>query len=126
MTAGALVLVVEDNPLNRKLLVRLLEAKGYRVAQAASTREAEARLGAGEPPALVLMDVSLPGEDGLALVRRMRAGAHARVPVIAVTAHAMPGDRERALAAGCEDYVTKPVELADLLLRVARLTGVGA
>ncbi len=111
------ILVVEDNPLNQKLVTRFLEAKGYAPVLAATTFEAEERM-SKQRPALVLMDVSLPGEDGLSLVRRLRSEGEGALPIIAVTAHAMPGDREVAINAGCDDYLTKPIALGELLSTV--------
>jgi len=108
------VLVLEDNLTNQKLLVKYLTAKGYRVVSASTTKEADVLFGA-EKPALVLVDVSLPGEDGLSWVRRIREGGELTVPMVAITAHALPADRERALAAGCADCLTKPLELKTLL-----------
>ena len=116
------VLVIEDNPTNQKLVVKYLSAKGYRVVSAATTQEADAAFGA-ERPRLVLVDVSLPGEDGLSWVRRMRGGGGPLVPMVALTAHALPADRERALAAGCEDFITKPVELKQLLRVMEKYLG---
>ncbi len=113
------VLVVEDNAMNQKLVSRFLEAKGFVTFLSGSTAEAEQWL-ASQRADLILMDVSLPGEDGLSLVRRLRASASPRVPIIAVTAHAMPGDRELALGAGCDDYLAKPIELSELLALMLR------
>lgn len=107
------VLIVEDNALNQKLLVRFLRARGFELQTAATTAEAEASLRRA-PAALILMDVSLPGEDGLSFVRRLRQGAILgceQVPVVAITAHALITDREAALAAGCQGHLTKPVDL---------------
>lgn len=107
------VLIVEDNALNQKLLARFLSSRGFPVLLAGSTAEAEAIL-RREGPRLILMDVSLPGEDGLSFVRRLRAGAvpgSAAVPVVAITAHALAADREHALDSGCQDHLTKPVDL---------------
>jgi CheY-like chemotaxis protein len=116
------VLVVEDNAVNQKLVVRYLTAKGFRVVSANNAEEADAAFGA-EKPALVLVDVSLPGEDGLSWVRRIRASGDTQLPMVALTAHALPADRERALAAGCTDYVSKPVELKLLLEVISKYLG---
>lgn len=116
------VLVIEDNAVNQKLVVRYLVAKGYRVVATANAQEADAAFGA-ERPGLVLVDVSLPGEDGLSWVRRTRARGEREVPIVALTAHALPQDRERALAAGCEDFLTKPVELKLLLAVIRKYLG---
>jgi CheY-like chemotaxis protein len=117
------VLVIEDNPVNQKLVVRYLTAKGYRVVGAATTREADTAFGT-ERPGLVLVDVSLPGEDGLAWVRRTRQTADGDVPMVALTAHALPSDRVRALEAGCQEFITKPVELKRLLEVTRKYLGV--
>ncbi|MGZ4333809.1 MAG: response regulator [Gaiellaceae bacterium] len=112
------VLVVEDNEKNMKLLRDLLSAKGYRALEAGSGEEA-VELAAAEVPALVLMDVQLPGIDGVETLRRLRADARtADVPVLALTAQAMEGDRERFLAAGFDGYLSKPVDIVELLATV--------
>jgi CheY-like chemotaxis protein len=113
------LLIVEDNPLNQKLLARYLAALGYEVLVAASTAEADL-LVAQAPPALVLLDVSLPGEDGLTWLRRRRASGDTW-PAVAVTAHALIGDRETALAAGCIGYLAKPISLKALRAMVEAL-----
>jgi two-component system, cell cycle response regulator DivK len=110
-----LVLVIEDDAINLKLFVLYLSAKGLRVVTATSTREAEQAI-AAEPPGLILVDLSLPSEDGLSWVARARkAGLAAGIPIIAVTAHAMPSDRRRALASGCNGFVTKPIDFKALV-----------
>ena len=114
------ILLVEDNRLNRKLVSRFLEARGFEVASVETVAEAESWL-AAHRPAVVLLDVALPGEDGLTLVRRLRERESIHTPVVALTAHAMPGDRERALAAGCDVYLSKPVHLGRLLSTVREL-----
>lgn len=104
------VLVVDDVDVNLKLLAMLLTSRGYRVRTATSAEDAIEIL-ATYRPALVLVDIRLPGMSGLELARRLRADAvHARVVIIAVTANAMKGDREAALEAGCDAYVTKPID----------------
>ena len=108
-----LILVVDDQPDNLKMVRRFLEAKGFRVASALDTREADALLHR-ERPALVVVDVSMPGEDGLSWIARLRA-AEAQVPVVVLTAHASPEAVDRARAAGCEEIITKPVPLHSLL-----------
>ena len=115
------IVVLEDNPLNQKLLVRFLESHEYRVHVAENTVEAE-RVLASVTPGVMLVDVSLPGEDGLSFVRRLREGG-ARFPVVAVTAHAMAGDRERALEAGGDAYLAKPVDLQALRSLIAGWMG---
>ena len=108
--AGELVLVVDDNAMNLKLVRFLLTKRGYRVRTASSADEALVALEA-EAPALILMDLQLPGMDGLELTARLRERpALAQVPIVAVTASAMRGDEERALAAGCDGYVAKPID----------------
>lgn len=109
MTA-ALVLVVDDNAMNLKLVRFLLTKRGYRVRTAMSAGEALEALEA-ELPALILMDLQLPGMDGLELTSRLRLNpALSQIPIVAVTASAMRGDEERALAAGCDGYVAKPID----------------
>lgn len=115
------VLVVDDNPTNTKLLSFILCARGYEVAVAGDAEHALAELQRFRPR-LVLMDVHLPGMDGLALTRLIKADPATRdVMVIAVTAAAMKGDAEKARAAGCDDYITKPIDTRQLAARVAEL-----
>lgn len=105
-----LILVVEDNETNQMLVRAVLEKDGYRVALAGSADEAweEVRQDA---PGLILMDVQLPGQDGLSLTRELKADPiTAGIPVVALTAHAMNGDRELALEAGCAGYIAKPID----------------
>jgi two-component system, cell cycle response regulator DivK len=117
------ILLIEDNELNRDMLSRRLERRGYRVVLAVDG-EAGVEAAAAELPDLVLMDMSLPVLDGWEATRRLKSGAATRdIPVIALTAHAMTSDRERALQAGCDDYDTKPVELARLLAKIEALLG---
>lgn len=115
------LLLVEDNELNRDMLSRRLERRGFAVRQAADGVAGCAA--AGEPGVdLVLLDMSLPGLDGWEVARRLKADAATRaIPIIALTAHAMAGDREKALEAGCDEYDTKPVELSRLLSKIERL-----
>lgn len=109
-----LITVVEDNPDNR-LLLRVLLSDLYDVTECADGFEAIAQI-PQTPPALVLLDVSLPGMDGLQVLKTLRAHpALTRVPIVALTAHAMSGDRERFLAAGFDDYVSKPIVDEQLL-----------
>lgn len=114
------ILLVEDNRLNRKLVSRFLQSRGFTISSVETVAEAEKWLEANRP-AVVLLDVALPGEDGLNLVLRLRARESGHTPVVAVTAHAMPGDRERALAAGCDAYLSKPIDLGLLLSTVRQL-----
>ncbi len=117
----AKILLVEDNELNRDMLERRLLRKGFQVILAANGEESIAKA-AQDSPDLILMDLSLPGIDGWEATRRIKADNEtAVIPIIALTAHAMTGDREKALAAGCDDYDSKPVELERLLGKIQRL-----
>lgn len=105
------VLVVEDNAMNRRLMRDILQAMEIVVLEASDADEG-LRLARAELPALILMDISLPGMDGLTATRILRSDPQTgSIPVCAVTAHAMPGDQEAGLAAGCDGYLTKPVNL---------------
>jgi len=115
------ILLVEDNEMNRDMLSRRLTRKGYDVAIAVDGREGVDTAKAGTYD-LILMDMSLPEIDGWEATRLLREAAETRsVPIIALTAHAMSGDRERALDAGCDDYDTKPIELDRLLGKIQAL-----
>jgi len=117
----AKLLLVEDNEMNRDMLSRRLERKGYMVICAADGEEG-VRKAEDEGPDLILMDMSLPVVDGWEATRQLKAVEQTkRIPVIALTAHAMEGDEDRARAAGCEDYDTKPIELARLLGKIEAL-----
>lgn len=119
----AKILLVEDNELNRDMLSRRLTRRGYSVV-VAEDGEQGLELARSERPDLILMDMSLPGIDGWEATRRLRADPElAGARVIALTAHAMAGDRERAIEAGCDDYDTKPVEMERLLLKITTLLG---
>jgi CheY-like chemotaxis protein len=108
--AGEPILIVDDTPLNVKLLEALLEPAGYDVRSAANARETLAIL-ASFRPRLILLDVQLPDMDGLELARRLRADPATRaISLVAVSSHAQPGDAEKALAAGCDAYLTKPLD----------------
>jgi two-component system cell cycle response regulator DivK len=112
---GSRILVVEDNEKNMKLFRDVLEASGYRVLEA-TTGEAAVELARSESPALVLMDVQLPGMNGVDALARLRGDERtAAVPVIALTAQAMQGDRERFLEAGFDGYLSKPVDVVELV-----------
>ena len=114
----AKILLVEDNEMNRDMLSRRLQRKGYTVAMAEDGLQGVA-MAASESPDLILLDMSLPLLDGWEAARRIKASpATRRIPVIALTAHAMSGDREKALEAGCDEYDTKPVEFARLLMKI--------
>jgi two-component system, cell cycle response regulator DivK len=113
--AGERILVVEDNAMNMKLFRDVLVAKGYRALEATTGGEAIA-LATQHAPDLVLMDIQLPDLDGVEALRRLRTDARtAAIPVLAVTAQAMGGDRERFLAEGFNGYVSKPVNVRELL-----------
>lgn len=115
------ILLVEDNELNRDMLSRRLERKDFDVLVAVDADDCMERLRAVRPD-LILMDINLPGRDGFDLTREIKANPEtAGIPVIALTAHAMSGDREKCLAAGCDDYDTKPVNLSSLLEKMMRL-----
>ncbi len=117
----AKILLVEDNEMNRDMLSRRLARRGFEVVVAVDGKEG-VTAAQRESPDLILMDMSLPVTDGWEATRLLRAGAGtAHIPVIALTAHAMAGDRDKALEAGCNDYDTKPVELERLLEKIARL-----
>ncbi len=112
------ILLVEDNELNRDMLSRRLTLRGFAVSIAVDGLQAVSKAGE-EVPDLILMDISLPELDGWEATRRIKAApTTAAIPVIALTAHAMAGDRERSLEAGCDDFDTKPVELDRLLGKI--------
>lgn len=115
------ILLVEDNEMNRDMLSRRLERRGYEVVLAVDGEEAVAMAGTVDPD-LVLMDMSLPKIDGWEATRRIKATLPA-LPIIALTAHAMAGDEQRAREAGCDDYDTKPVELPRLLAKIEGFLG---
>jgi len=120
------VLYIEDNFHNRRLVRKALESRGFVVLEAADGVGGLALLRAVRPP-LVLMDIGLPDIDGLGVVAQIRADPElAATPVIALTASAMPGDRERFLAAGCDDYLSKPIQLLALIEMVERYCPEGA
>jgi two-component system, cell cycle response regulator DivK len=113
------ILIVDDNPLNLKLARLILETEGYLVRTAIDAEEA-LRMLATDQPGLILMDLQLPGMDGLELTRRLKAGIAADVIIIAVTAYAMKTDEQKALAAGCDAYLRKPFDTTTLPDMVAR------
>jgi len=120
------ILLVEDNELNRDMLSRRLQRKGFEVAMALDGRQGVDMAKAGGYD-LILMDMSLPEIDGWEATRQLRAAPEtATVPIIALTAHAMAGDRDKAIEAGCNDYDTKPIELERLLGKMQALLGGGA
>ena len=115
------ILLVEDNEMNRDMLSRRLQRKGYEVVLALDG-QAGVEMSQTQAPDLVLMDMSLPVLDGWEATRRLKTDASTRhIPIIALTAHAMSSDREKALEAGCDDYDTKPVELPRLLAKIEAL-----
>lgn len=114
------ILLVEDNEMNRDMLSRRLEKRGFTVEIAVDGPDGVAKGSAGGHD-LILLDMSLPELDGWEVARRLRSALAHRVPIIALTAHAMAGDREKALEAGCDDYDTKPVDLARLLAKIEAL-----
>jgi CheY-like chemotaxis protein len=122
----AKLLYVEDNEMNRDMLSRRLQRRGFEVLIAGDGEQGVA-MAAAEKPDLILMDMSLPVVDGWEATRRLKAAPDTeRIPVIGLTAHAMATDRDRCLEAGCDDYDTKPVELGRLLEKIERLLGTGA
>jgi CheY-like chemotaxis protein len=119
------ILLVEDNEMNRDMLSRRLERRGYRVAIALDGEQGVLMAGS-EAPDLILMDMSLPVLDGWEAARQLKAAPGTRaIPIIALTAHAMVGDREKAIEAGCDDYDTKPVEFQRLLEKVETILAKG-
>lgn len=119
----AKILLVEDNEMNRDMLSRRLERRGYEVVIAVDGEEG-VNLARSEMPDIILMDMSLPKIDGWEATRQLKADEKMRAtPIIALTAHAMAGDREKTIQAGCDDYDTKPIELARLLEKIATLLG---
>ncbi len=121
--ADTLVLLVEDNEMNRDMLSRRLKRRGFEVLIAVDGQQG-VDMTAEHSPALVLMDMSLPVMDGWTATRALKDNAQtASIPVIALTAHAMAGDRERAIAAGADDYDTKPVDFKRLLEKMHALLG---
>ena len=120
------ILLVEDNEMNRDMLSRRLQRKGYEVVLA-TDGQTGVDMAESEAPDIVLMDMSLPVLDGWEATRRLKAKPTTRnVPVIALTAHAMSGDRDKALEAGCDDYDTKPIDLPRLLGKIESLLGAAA
>ena len=117
------ILLVEDNEMNRDMLSRRLQRRGYEVVIAVDGQEGVA-LAQAEAPDLILMDMSLPVMDGWEATRQLKAAPETMaIPVIALTAHAMSGDREKAMEAGCDDYDAKPIDLPRLLAKIEALLG---
>jgi CheY-like chemotaxis protein len=118
---AARILIVDDNAVNLRLATELLKLDGYEVEQAVDAEVAQELLAHGIPD-LILMDIALPGMDGLTLTRRLKADPRLRhVPVVALTAFAMKGDDQKAFDAGCEGYVTKPIDTRELRGTIERL-----
>jgi len=118
--AGERILLVEDNPQNRRLAQFLLQSHGYIVYEA-TTGEAALELARTHLPDLILMDLQLPGVDGYAVTQRLKEdAATAAIPVVALTAYAMQGDRDKALAVGCDGYITKPIDTREFPAAVQR------
>ena len=123
MTSVTKILLVEDDEMNRDMLSRRLLKRGYEVVMA-TDGEQGVQMARSEGPDIILMDMSLPVMDGWAATRELKAdNGTASIPVIALTAHAMAGDQEKALAAGCDDFDTKPIELPRLLGKIEALVG---
>ena len=117
----AKILLIEDDTMSRDMLTRRLQRSGHEIIVAADGVQAIA-LARSELPDLILMDMSLPVLDGWEATRRLKAGAKTRhIPIIAQTAHVMAGDREKCIAAGCDDYTAKPVHLPQLLAKIEAL-----
>ena len=117
------ILLVEDNELNRDMLSRRLIRRGFDVAMAVDGGEGVA-MARSESPDLILLDMSLPVISGWDVAQKLKADSEtSRIPIIALTAHAMDGDREKALAAGCNEYETKPIEFMQLLEKMASFLG---
>ncbi len=122
----AKVLVVEDNEMNRDMLSRRLQRRGYEVVVSVDGEDGVSKA-RSESPDIILMDMDLPVLDGWAATQMLKAAPETKsIPVIALTAHAMAGDREKALDAGCDDYDTKPVEFARLIQKIEKLLSKGA
>jgi len=117
------ILVVEDNDMNMQLVEFLLEEGGYHIVKATSGEEALAitRDAPGRAPDLILMDIHLPGMDGLSVVRAIKSDERtSRIPILALTAHAMRGDKDRFLEAGCDGYISKPIDVKTFIASIER------
>ena len=114
------ILIVEDNEMNRDMLSRRLERRGFAIVMAVDGQQG-VDMARSEKPDLILMDMSLPVMDGWTATQNIKADPElSAIPVIALTAHAMAGDREKAMGAGCDDYDTKPIELPRLLEKIGK------
>jgi CheY-like chemotaxis protein len=121
--SGRRILVVEDNDMNMQLVEFLLEEGGYDIMKATSGEEAleVTRDSSGVPPDLILMDIHLPGMDGLSVVRAMKEEPRtSAVPILALTAHAMRGDKDRFLEAGCDGYISKPIDVKTFIASIEK------
>jgi CheY-like chemotaxis protein len=117
------ILVVDDNPRNLKLAFDVLEDAGYEVVEAMDAEQAQIMIDRNLPD-LILMDIALPGMDGLTLTRKIKANERTKhIRIIALTAFAMKGDDQKALAAGCDGYITKPIDIHQLPVQVAEILG---
>jgi CheY-like chemotaxis protein len=122
----ARILLVEDNEMNRDMLARRLQRRGFEVILAGDGQQGVC-MAQTEGPDLILMDMSLPVLDGWAATRQLKAAPETQsIPIIALTAHAMASDREKAMEAGCDDYDTKPIEMPRLLAKLEALIGKGS
>ncbi len=122
-TSKKRILVVDDNPRNLKLAFDVLEDAGYEVVEAVNAEEAQSMVDRNLCD-LVLMDIALPGMDGLTLTRKIKANERTKhIRIIALTAFAMKGDDQKALAAGCDGYITKPIDIHQLPVQVAEILG---
>ena len=122
-TSKKRILVVDDNPRNLKLAFDVLEDAGYAVVEAVNAEEAQSMIDRNLPD-LILMDIALPGMDGLTLTRKIKANERTKhIRIIALTAFAMKGDDQKALAAGCDGYITKPIDIHQLPVQVAEILG---
>ena len=123
MMNNTLILYVEDNPENRLLIRRILEAEGYTVAEAGNAAQALAFV-QEHTPALILMDINMPDVDGYTLTAQLKTYPHLMdVPIIALTANVMRGDRERTLAAGCDGYIQKPIDVDSIPAEIQKYLG---
>ena len=126
MTINKTILLVEDNPHNRTIFAAMLNHAGFRVVEAEDGNQGLAKAHA-EKPDLILMDMSIPGIDGWELTRRLKADAKTKAtPIIALTAHAMRGDEERAMQAGCDGYLSKPISPKKVVEEVKKRLGLPA
>lgn len=117
------ILVVEDNEMNMQLFEYLLEESGFEIVKATTGEEA-LKLATSEKPDLILMDIHLPGMDGLSVVRELKAGGEMEgVPILALTAHAMRGDKDRFLQAGCDGYISKPIDVKTFIPSIRQFLG---